>query len=129
MQLATKDARAANISENRKHTKYDQLARDHNMEMCPMGFEVQGKWGQSTHKMFKHITKRMNNINNASLLPKSLSTSYWRLKICLTLQTQVSKHVLHAIYDQPFRNIHSTGATHDSLFQDLYPSPSSQASV
>jgi hypothetical protein len=60
MQLATKDARAANISENRKHTKYDQLARDYNMEMCPMGFEVQGKWGQSTHKMFKYITKRMN---------------------------------------------------------------------
>ena len=129
MELATREARAANASEKLKHTKYDQLAQDHNMEMCPMGFEIQGKWGQSTNKMFKCITKRMNNINNASLLPKSLSTSYWRLKICLTLQIQVSKHILHAIYDQPFKHIHSTGAAQDSLFQDLYPSPLSQANV
>ena len=60
------------------------------MEMCPKGFEVQGKWGQSTYMMFQYITKRMNNINNACLLPKSFSTSYWRLKIWLTLQAQVS---------------------------------------
>jgi hypothetical protein len=26
------------------------------MEMSPMGFEVQGKWGQGTHKLFQHIT-------------------------------------------------------------------------
>ena len=129
MEHATREARAANESENRKHNKYDQLACDHNMEMCPMGFEIQGKWGQSTNTMFTCITKRMNNINNASLLPKSLSTSYWRLKICLTLQIQVSKHILHAIYDQPFKNIHSTGTPQDPLFQDLYPSPISQASV
>ena len=45
-------------------------------------------------------------------------------------QNQVSKHVLHAIYDQPFRNIHSTGATQDPFFDDLYPSTTpSQASV
>ena len=36
------------------------------------------------------------------------------------VQAQVSKHVLHAIYDQPFKIISSTGATQDSLFQDLY---------
>ena len=91
-----------------------------------MGFEVQGKWGQSTCKMFQYITKRINNINNASLLPKSLSTSYWRQKICLTLQSQVSKHVLYAIYNQPFKSV-STDSTQDSLFQDLYPL--SQASI
>ena len=69
----------------------------------------------------------MNKINNASLLPVSLSTSYWRRKICLTLQTQVSKHVLHAIYNQPLRYIPNTGITQDSIFEDLYPN--SQVSV
>ena len=120
MTMATKAARAANASENSKHTKYDKHALDHNMEMCPMGFEVPGQWGEGIRKMFQYITQRMYNINNASLLPKSFSTSYWRLKICLTLQTQVSKHVLHAIFDQPFKIISSTGVTQDSLFQDLY---------
>jgi hypothetical protein len=55
MQLATRDARAANLRENRKHTKYDQLSRDHNMEMCPMGFEVQGKWGNLKSSLFMHF--------------------------------------------------------------------------
>ena len=127
MVMATKVARAANKSESLKHTKYDRLAFDHNMEMCPMAFEVQGQWGQGTHLMFNYITKRMNKINNASLLPVSLSTSYWRRKICLTLQTQVSKHVLHAIYNQPLRYIPNTGITQDSIFEDLYPN--SQVSV
>jgi len=127
MVMATKVARAANMSERSKHTKYDKHAFDHNMEMCPMAFEVQGQWGQGTHLIFKYITKRMNKINNTSLLPKSLSTSYWRRKICLTLQTQVSKHVLHAIYNQPIHFIPSTGITQDPLFEDLYPR--SQVSV
>ena len=126
MEYAIREARAANASETLKHTKYDNHAHDHNMEMCPMGFEVQGKWGQSTHTMFQHITKRMNNINNASLLPKSFSTSYWRLKICLTLQAQVSKHVLYAIHNQPFKNIH-TGSHQDPFFQEFYQC--SQASI
>ena len=83
MAHATKDARAANDSEKLKHTKYDEDARQHNMEVCPMGFEVQGKWGQSTHEVFHLITTRMNNVNNASLLPKALSTSYWKQKIAI----------------------------------------------
>ena len=124
---ATKDARAANDSEKLKHTKYDADARQHNMEVCPMGFEVQGKWGQSTHQVFHLITTRMNNVNNASLLPKALSTSYWKQKIAIMLQTQVSKHVLYAIYDQPFRSYQSTPSTQDSHYHDLYPD--SQVSV
>ena len=40
--MATKVAKAANTSENAKHTKYDKNAFDHNMEMCPTAFEVQG---------------------------------------------------------------------------------------
>jgi hypothetical protein len=110
-----------------KHTKYDADARQHNMEVCPMGFEVQGKWGQSTHQVFHLITTRMNNVNNASLLPKALSTSYWKQKIAIMLQTQVSKHVLYAIYDQPFRSYQSTPSTQDSYYHDLYPD--SQVSV
>ena len=72
MTMATKAARAANASENSKHTKYDKHALDHNMEMCPMGFEVQGQWGEGTRKMFQYITQRMYNINNASLLPSKV---------------------------------------------------------
>jgi len=121
MVMATKDAKGANNSEKAKHTKYDRHAFDHNMEMCPMAFEVQGQWGHGTQLMFKYITKQMNKINNASLLPKSLSTSYWKRKICLMLQTQVSKHVLHAIYNQPFHFISITGITQDSIFDELYP--------
>ena len=127
MVSATKEARAANDSERLKHTKYDEDARQHNMEVCPMGFEEQGKWGQSTHKVFHLITTRMNKVNNSSLLPKSLSTSYWKQKIGLMLQSQVSKHVLYAIYDQPFRSNPSTPDTQDSYYHDLYPD--SQASV
>jgi len=97
------------------------------MDVCPMGFEVQGKWGESTHKIFQYITKRMNNVNNASLLPKSLSTSYWRQKICLILQAQVSKHVLYAVHNLPFKSNSITNSTGDSLFADLYPR--SQATV
>jgi hypothetical protein len=50
-----------------------QLERDiesQNMEMSPMGFEVQEKWGQGTHKLFKNITSRMNHIMNALLISK-----------------------------------------------------------
>ena len=121
MVSATKDARAANDSEKLKHTKYDEDARQHNMEVCPMGFQVQGKWGQSTHRLFHLITTRMNKVNKASLLPKSLSTSYWKQKIAIMLQTQVSKHVSYAIYDQPFRSNQSTPSTQDSYYHDLYP--------
>ena len=70
----------------------------------------------------------MNNVNNASLLPKALSTSYWKQKIAIMLQTQVSKHVLYAIYDQPFRSkVQSAPSTQDSYYHDLYPD--SQVSV
>ena len=120
MVMATKVAREANKSENLKHTKYDRLAFHHNMEMCPMALKVQGQWGHGTNLMFNYITRRMHKINNASLLPKSFSTSYWKRKICLTLQTQISKHILHAIYNQPFKSIHTTGITRDALFEDLY---------
>ena len=95
MVMATKVAKAANNSEKAKHTKYDRHAFDHNIEVCPMAFEVQGQWGHGTQLMFKYITKRMNKINNASLLPKSFSTSYWRRKICLTLQTQPKTCCIH----------------------------------
>ena len=60
-------------------------------------------------------------------VPKALSTSYWKQKIAIMLQTQVSKHVLYAIYDQPFRSNQSTPSTQDSYYHDLYPD--SQVSV
>ena len=55
MVMATKVAKAANNSEKAKHTKYDRHAFDHNMEVCPMAFEVQGKWGESAHRMFSSL--------------------------------------------------------------------------
>ena len=75
MEVASKDAKAANAAEESKHAKYDQHANDHNMEMCPMAFEVQGKWGKETQKIFQCTTKRMHDINNVAKLPKSFSTS------------------------------------------------------
>ena len=43
MESATKEGKTANEAEQSKHRKYDADARDYNMVVCPMGFEVQGK--------------------------------------------------------------------------------------
>ena len=71
MVMATKAARSANASEKSKHNKYDRHALDYKMEMCPMAFEIQGQWENRTQQMFKYITTRMYNINNAANIPKS----------------------------------------------------------
>lgn len=68
IELATREVGAATASEN--NIRNMQHAHDHNMELCLMVFEIQRKWGQRIHSMLKSITKRMNDINNASLLPK-----------------------------------------------------------
>jgi len=78
-------------------------------------------WGDETHKLFKVITSRMNQVNNTSLLPHSESTLYWRNKICLTLQSYVSKHILNAMYSLPFRPaVQSLIDPQDYMFSDLY---------
>ena len=121
MESAIKEGKTANEAEQSKHRKYDADARDYNMVVCPMGFEVQGKWGDETHKLFKLITSRMNQVNNTSLLPHSVSTLYWRNKICLTLQSYVSKHILNAMYSLPFRPaVQNVIDPQDYMFSDLY---------
>jgi len=104
METATKESKAANEREADKHRHYDNDANDYNMEVCPMAFEVQGRWGSNSIKAFNYIISRMNDINNNNSLPKSLSTSYWKNKIALTLQTYVSKHVLSALHSLPFKH-------------------------
>ena len=113
MESATKEGKTANEAEQSKHRKYDADARDYNMVVCPMGFEVQGKWGDETHKLFKVITSRMNQVNNTSLLPHSEST--------LSIQSYVSKHILNAMYSLPFRHtVQSLIDPQDYMFSDLY---------
>jgi len=122
METATKESKAANEREADEHRHYDNDANDYNMEVCPMAFEVQGRWGSNSIKTFNYIISRMNDINNNNNLPKSLSTCYWKNKIALTLQTYVSKHVLSALHSLPFKhNIEPFQLMADPFYQDNFP--------
>ena len=96
---------SAKKAEHNKLRKYETLAKQHDKDVFPMGFETQGTWGPGTHKVFDALMKRIGDVNNPDKVSQQMKSHYWRQHLTFILHKYVARHIIDAFATIPLTSI------------------------